>query len=486
MADEQPELPEYFKAARAADEPFWKEQEGRIQGSLSQPCCTLSGISSGLITLKGNFAVVVHGEHECAGCFRHVGANSHNFFCTGLTEQDFVTGETAAPLDRCLRLVAGEIKPEAIFVLGACPVEVIGDRFEVVVDKVNADFPDIPMIAMHTSGLKVGSQAAMLDWMFAALASLPTKEPIDKQWQQRAHRAGLDMAYTTWNGEGDMMDWARQQVMDVPPRPKLDPKRCLNFLGLPSKNDTQLDTEVGRALEAAGLHIVANLPRRSSFDDWRAITFGEATFVADRSLYPKLVKVLEGKGQTVLDVPLPTGLDQTDEFYATIGERYGVKAELTAAVAEARDKAAARLEAFRSRYKGLRVAMGLRMLNNYQADQLAYQGLGDYRALAEMGFDLTIMVQGPPDRSDRIAKLFERRGITHPFVMFPEPWTLSDHIDGGRFDIGYFADHCRTQARKAGVPMIVSRDLDPYYEGVLPNIEHMDRMLRTKLDGGEA
>ena len=120
-------------------------------------------------------------------------------------------------------------------------------------------------------------------------------------------------------------------------------------------------------------------------------------------------------------------------------------------------------------------------MNNYIADQLAFQGLGDYRALAELGFKLTLMVQGPPDRKERFAKMFERRGIHEPFEVFPEPWNLSEHLGGDRFDVAYLADHCRAEARKARVQMIVSRDLVPYYAGVGRNLDQLDQMLRDTL-----
>ena len=46
------------------------------------------------------------------------GPNKINFYCTGLTEKEFVSGRTQEPLTRCLRAVASEARPEAIFVLG--------------------------------------------------------------------------------------------------------------------------------------------------------------------------------------------------------------------------------------------------------------------------------------------------------------------------------------------------------------------------------
>ncbi len=300
MSESNAELPEYFKQARTKDEPFWKKQEKRVQGALGQPCCTLSGISTGLITMEGDFAVIVHGEDECAACFRHIGPSAHNFFCTGLTEKEFVTGETAEPLDRCLRLVAEEVHPEAIFVLGACPVEVIGDRFETVVAKVQVDYPDIPMVAMHTSGLKVGSQAAMLDWMFSSLAALPTVEPLDEGWRRKVGALGMDMVSVFLSRKGDALDWARDQANNLPERPHLSSDTALNFVGLPrATRQGSNEPEYAHVLREVGIDVVANYPNDATFQAWRAIKFAKATLVADRSLYPKLVKVLEDSGQTV-------------------------------------------------------------------------------------------------------------------------------------------------------------------------------------------
>ena len=479
MTDIPTDLPEAFTQARRRDEPFWRYQEHRIQGSLGQPCCTLSGISSGLISMEGNFAVIVHGEHECASCFRHLGPSAHNFFCTGLTEREFVTGETSEPLRRCLRLVATEVNPDAIFVLGACPVEVIGDRFERVVEEVAAEHPKIPMLALHTSGLKVGSQAAMLDWMFSTLASVPTLEPVDAQWKHKLGSTGREMLSTFFTDDPHAMDWAQREAGRLPEREKLDPSRCLNLLGFPDsvrRGGTQSEAE--GAFTKVGLHLIGNFPSGATFNDWRAIGHARATFIADRSLYPKLVKALEGRGQLVIEVPLPIGAEQTAEFYRLVGEVYDEVDTLTEATAELAAQARARVAGFRADHEGLRVAMGLRMLNNYAADQLAYQGLGDYRALAELGFDLTLMVQGPPDKEAKFQTLFSNRGVTHPFEVFPEPWNLSEHIGGDRFDVAYLADHCRAEARKAGVPMIVSRAMEPFYSGVDGNLLHIERMLR--------
>ena len=70
--------------------------------------------------------------------------------------------------------------------------------------------------------------------------------------------------------------------------------------------------------------------------------------------------------------------------------------------------------------------MGLRQLNNYRTDQLAQQGLGDFTALSEFGFDddseelLSPIEDG--EAVDAINELLKSRGGEEdeyrPFVFF--------------------------------------------------------------------
>ena len=101
---------ELFCRARDGDEAFWQKQEARVQGATGQPCCTLSGVTTGLAAIRGNFAVVVHGEDECVSSFRNVGPAAARFFCTSLTDREFTLGETAPALDHCLSLIAEQVR----------------------------------------------------------------------------------------------------------------------------------------------------------------------------------------------------------------------------------------------------------------------------------------------------------------------------------------------------------------------------------------
>ncbi|MFM2160592.1 MAG: hypothetical protein RLZZ383_104 [Pseudomonadota bacterium] len=473
-----------YAACRVKDEAFWVEQEKNIQGALGQPCCTLSGIAASLMKTTGHFAVVVHGEDECASCFRHVGPAAVQFFCTGLTEQEFVTGRTSEPLRRCLRLVAEELAPDAIFVLGACPVEVIGDQFEDVVAAVGKEFPDIPMRALHTSGLKVGSQTAMLDWMFETLAGLPGETPRDPSWLRKLIDVAGEMYKLDLPSEHETVTSVVGQIesvlAEVAENRVARPEDSVILLGLPRvryDGDTTAPEHV-RVLQAAGLRLLGNYPQATSLDQWRWITWARNGFVADRSLYPKLVRRLEAAGQAIHEVPLPIGIRQSLEVYRLFGEATGRAEAIASVVAPLAEAAERALAEFRARYGGLRMAYAIRMNNNYDADELAYQGLGDFFALDELGLEMTLLVQGPPDKRDRFEKMFERRGIRLPFEMFLEPWVMADLLQAGGYDVAYLADHCRNEATKAGVPMIPTRTLEPWLDGAVRNLQRFDHLLR--------
>lgn len=439
-----------YQQARPADELFWQEQERVMQGGLGQPACTLSGISTGMMKMRGRFAVVIHGERECASCFRHGGPANVQFFFTGLQEREFVTGETHERLRRCLHLVARKVQPDVILVLGACPIEVIGDRFEVQVNEIAEAYPHITFRALHTSGLKVGTQTAMLDWMFETLASVP-EQPLATE-------------IARWDFGTPPVDAPRE--------------RSLNLLAVPMPLRHELaPIEPYGTLSTAGLHLIGSYPEASSLSAWRVIHHAAATFVADRSLYPKFVGTLEARGQQVVQVPLPIGLGPTLALYDVIGQSTGRAEEVAAAIAPLREHAETSIAAFRERFAGMKLAYGVRMVNNYQADLLAYGGLGDYHALMELGFDVTLLVQGPPDKRDKFKKMFERRGVDLPFEMFLEPWVLGDILRDGQFDLACVADHVRNEASKAGVPMIVSRALHPWLTGVPHTTVELSRIL---------
>jgi nitrogenase molybdenum-iron protein alpha/beta subunit len=466
--------------SREKDEGFWQEQEARLRGQLGQPCCTLSGMGSVLASMRGRFAVVIHGERDCANCFQHRGPGVVNFFCSSLTEEEFTSGKTQDSLRRCLELVVKEHSPQVVLVLGTCLVEMIGDRFEMIVDQM-AESSGVPMVALHTSGLALGTQAEMLDWLFETLASIPQIKSTDRKWYRKAVDLGPQLFY---DEEERNIDASRRlfelcTALEVP-KP-VDRSRSLNLIGMPRAG--VLQKEPASILEAAGLEVNGAYPFDATLNDWRTIGRAAASFVADRSLYPRLVKRLEEYGQQVLDVPLPVGLENTTEFYRIIGTAFSVEKQLDQAMSGPFEGLQRQIDAFRRRRGGTRMAVGIRMLNNYRADQLAYEGLGDINALREMGFEIKLFIQGPPEEESQkqFASSLKQLGCHLPFEVFPDPWSLGERLRGAGFEVAYLADHSREEARKAGVPMITSRGLAPFFEGIPSNLILIERLLSRSL-----
>lgn len=447
-------------AQDARDEAFWREQEARREKKLGQPCCTQSGMSWSMIDMPGDFAVVIHGEFDCVNCFHHhVGRSAASYYSTRLTEEQITNGQTHEPLRTLLRLIAEETSAEAVIVLGTCPVEVIGDRFETVVEAI-AEETGLPMIPLHTSGLAMMPQTRMLDWLYTTLSSLPPIEPTQDRWAHDTALVALDT----------LLSRVRREPTPRPPIPK---ERRLNLVGLPEARGVP---EPARVLGSLGLEVNGIYPFAASLRDWRAIGHAAAAFMVDASMFPRLRSRLERLGQAVVDLPLPVGLAPTLAFYERIASHFGVPAELDAHATTSRTA----LERFRAEVGSRRMAVAVRMLNTYRYDQLAFEGLGDVPALVEMGFDLTLLVQGPPEADARAAfqaKLDERGFEGLPFEIFPGPYALADTLRRGRYEVCYAADSSREAARDAGVPMIAARGLAPFLEGVAGNLEQMRRML---------
>lgn len=390
-------------------------------------------MSWALFDMPGNFAVVIHGEGDCLNCFfHHQGQSGARYYSSRLTDSQITLGDTQRPLGHLLRLIAAEQRPEAVIVLGTCPVEVIGDRFEVIVEQVSAE-TGVPMVPLHTHGLALMPLHRVQDWLYATLAGLP-QHPRDAQ-------------------------------------------RGINLLGLPPSRDP---AELRSVLSALGAEIHGSWPDRVALGGWRRITHAEACYAADRSMYKKLARVLSGAGQPVVDVPMPLGVARTTAFYRAIAAHRSAEDRLEAAIAPRRDALSGAVAAFRARAAGRKVALCVRMLKTHRADLLAYGGLSAHAMLTELGFTVEVLIQGPTEETALAgyAKHLERHGLGGvPFVPFPGPWKLGEVLTAGGFDGAIMSDVARNVVEQAGVPWVSSGALRPLYAGMPANLSLLERLL---------
>jgi len=431
----------------ARDEAFWRRQEQRRERGMGQPCCTQSGVSWSMIDVPGDFAVVVHGEFDCVNCFHHhVGRSARRFFSTRLSEAQLTRGDTQAPLRRLLELIVEEERPPMVLVLGTCPVEVIGDPFQDLVREVSAR-TGVPMVPLRTSGLRLTSQREMLDWLYTTLAQAaplspgPSSEPASAE-------------------------------------PSSSMPAALNLFGFPSPRLGR--SEPAAALARAGVKVGACLPQGATWADWQQVRAARRTALIDRSMFPRLVATLEEAGQELVEVQLPIGLGPTRRMYEALDRAAEAEGAVLAGIADELARAEEATAATCALLAGRRVGVALRMLNAYRVEALVHEGLGEVSALLELGLDVELLVQGPPDADARaaFADSLAARGVGGlPFRIFPAPQALPALLAQGRYDLVSLADSSRHAAHEAGVPYLPTGALQPYLAGIDDNLRLLRRLL---------
>ncbi|HBL18471.1 MAG: hypothetical protein A2X36_10835 [Elusimicrobia bacterium GWA2_69_24] len=414
-----------------SDEAFWDANQRFFTERMGQPCCTLAGIARILTQMPGRFAVVVHGEDGCLDCFPHFeGRSVSHFYGSRVSQLDCAAGRTEAVLESCLAAVlAGQDRPELVFVLSSCLMEMIGSDLEGVCRRA-ARKHGVPVLALRTSGLKIVSQAEYTDWFYGVLAGLGGSRP------RRPAAPG-----------------------------------ALNIVGLP-RLEPGPRRELESLLAAAGARLRCSYPLDAGLDDWRSFAAAAAHAVVDSGLYPSFTARLRKLEAPLIPVPLPVGLAPTLRFFRAIARAFAAVPAMDRALAGPAAEARERMRGFARRFGGLRVAVGLRMANFAGASRLAFDGLGELAAFTELGWKPTLLIQGPPEKKarDYFASRLRRLGCRAPALVFAEPGELEHLLGGGRFDAAFMGDHARDYARAAGVPLIGASSLAPFFGGIARNL----------------
>jgi len=384
--------------------------------------------------MPGRFAVVIHGEYDCVNCFKHnAGRSSWQYFSTRLSEGQLTSGDTAGPLRRCLELIVEHDSPDAVIVLGTCPVEVIGDQFQTVVEAVSEE-TGVPMVALHTSGLKLSTQQDMLDWCFDTLAGLGQPE--------------------------------------IKPEPN-----TVALVGMPI--DTGGSTEIKAVLSDTDLTFQGSFPQGASLNDWKRLASCDHLLVSDVAMFPRLMRRLGETVGDIKEVPLPYGLEQSMAVY----DQLEALTPLGAHLESLKTPAEAAVDAFRDRWGGTRVALGIRMHNSNQLNMVARGGLGHVRLFTELGLDVTLLIQGSPDPSMRPVwtELLAEHGLDLPFDVFSGPYAVGECIERGNYKMACVADWMHQQTNDTGIPAVFSHQMRAWLSGVIPNIRHIERALERSI-----
>ncbi len=403
---------------------------------LSQSACLLEGLCICLMRTGGDFAVIIHSYPDCANVLPRgiPGQLPGRFFCTNLRESDVMAGTTTDRLSECIKLVAEVENPVAIYVFGSCLSELIGDDIESVAAAAAGSL-STPVIAVTSSGLDDTSQKRVIDrhaeLMYCAAQNKPDPQPL-----------------------------------------------TVNLIGLAWD-----DGEIEEILAGAGIGVNVHLNEKSPLSDWCRLPAGALNVVIDKDLYSNLMeKIKKEVGTPFMEVPIPTGVAGTDSFFMKIAGHFKRRSEMKAVIDENRKEAADALSAKAADWKGLKLAYNIGTERNYVPYITAKNGLCEVNSFRELGFDVTLLIQGSPeaDRVLFISRLLDEMKITADFDIFVDNVSMTPALRKKAYDLVYCVGAMAEMVSPAKVPMIALGSLLTGYRGCLRNLALIENALADR------
>ncbi len=415
---------------------------------LAQECCSYQATTQLIMRMGGRLAVIVHSDRDCSNVIPKKGGflqgdDGYRFFCTNMKEDELVTGQGNAKLRRAIELVHAAQRPDLIIVLATCPTVMIGDNVKNVVRKASTEL-GVNVVAEMTNGLRPKSPAEVVDNLYALLC-------------RGAH----------------------------PVPPELELARRINLVGIELAPDERAEIEA--VLAAMQLTVNAVLNERAALDQFLAVAAARWNVHPGPHLMLGFdEQCLQKLGQRAIEVPLPYGVEATDRFYRAIAVAAGVDATVCeAAIARVRATAAAASAEYRARlherirkekHRGPRCAFNVGSLRSFDLRRIALEEMGELPFFDELGFECKLFIQGPQDAGNqaRTAGVLAELGVTHRFVIFPDPGSLAKHMRPGEFDVFFGADFLGDQLSKLNLPLLHKLQFGVGYGAVSPNVGRLD------------
>lgn len=406
---------------------------------LSQSACLLEGLCINLHRTRGNFCVIIHSYKDCANIFPRAvpgGLPSSNgrIFCTNISESDVMAGTTLDRLERCIRLVAEEKKPEAIYVFASCATMLIGDDIEGCAASVAADV-SMPVVAVTASGFDDISQYRIIEW------------------------------------HAELMHLAGDKNAEIVPR-------SVNLLGYPE----DATGEIARTLESAGIKVNAwvqgCINGSSPLSEWKKLRAGSLNVVMEKELYGNLLETMKNEnGIDYIEAPVPVGYSGTEKFYKKIAAKLGMTDEMKKATDGARKKAKTALDKTSKKLKGRKMAYSIGTDRNYEPHRVAMDGLAEAPFFMDLGVEIVVLIQGSPDpnRQLHINRQLKEMNIQAGFDIFVDNASLRPTLEKTRYDFIYCIESMAEMVGPTRTPMIGFGRLAMGYEGLLRNLDYIER-----------
>jgi len=400
--------------------------EARQQAKLNQVVCTLEGMATLLQRTPGDFAVVIHGDPDCANVLMHGmdHPGAHRFFCTHLTPDEAVAGRTLPVLRDCLDALCEELAPEVVFVLGTCLSTLVGDDVDPVIRAASARH-GVRVVDLAGAGMRFVSQAAVVD-RFARL-----------------------------------MAGAAPAAVPAP--------RSVNLVGFDPGR------EVRQQLAELGVVINAVLDPGVPVTEWQRLCAARWNLVLDRVLFAGFLSDCSDRGIEPLEVAYPVGAGSTDAFFDRVLAAVCPGVDSDAVLAGPREAAHREVATGLESTRGVRLGYNLGSKKDLSPRTLAREGLAEVSVFEELGFEVLLLVQGD-DRPARVAAVRETLtalGCEAPLAVFSDTVFYADLCGDQRVEVTYASDHLRDLVAGAGVGLVEQGVLRPGYGGVAGNVRRI-------------
>ena len=393
---------------------------------LAQECCSYQATTQLLMGMRGDFAVIVHSDRDCSNVIPKGGSSvrserDYKFFCTNLREDELVTGQGNAKLRRAIELVHEAYHPKLTVVLATCPTVMIGDNIKNVARKAGKDL-GTNVVAEMTNGLRPKSPAEIVDDCYVMLSRSATP------------------------ATGDV-------------------EKRVNFVGMRMSAAERAEAE--GVLSAMGLTLNVVLNESASLDDFLAVANARFNAHPGPHLMLKFDEHHAAKsGQRAVEIPLPFGVGATDRAYRAIGLAAGVdEATIAAAIEPGRSEAAPLVASFRERLhaevrrtrnRSPRCGFNIGSGRGFDLISLAHEEMGLLPLFEELGFAPSLFIQGPSDEANqkRTAEILGELGVALPFVIFPDPGSISKQLPAGQLDVFTGVNSLAGQLSKQNLPFV--------------------------------
>ncbi len=120
--------------------------------------CPLMGAAMAVGGIKGSLIVVI-GTDECSYYTKSMTLHSERFGGPGgrcvsvVLDGHDVTFGSAPKMHKAFKEIMAEYKPECVFLVTTCVVEIIGDDYDAIADELSAEY-GVPVLSVHTEHFK--------------------------------------------------------------------------------------------------------------------------------------------------------------------------------------------------------------------------------------------------------------------------------------------------------------------------------------------